>query len=166
MIDFDAPDWLGLDDARRQELGVFLDGAIERVIEAGLLPTPPEPLLPVGARVEALVIGGKPGPPEKYGTGSVSGHSWCSVFRCWRIEVRFDKPAGTYYGGPINGTSTFVNMVHVIGTDEPPYSSMTPSELEARYEDRRQEFWRTADQAAGADLAVAFRQRRCADPLT
>src|SRR5664279_856809 len=59
------------------------------------------PLPRIGARVEVMVVGAKPGPRAKYGVGVVSGIDWDSVFRTWRVVVRFDEPAGTYYGGPI-----------------------------------------------------------------
>ena len=92
-----------------------------------------------------MVVGGKPGPRSKYGVGVVTGSEWDSLFRTWRIAVKFDEPAGTYYGRPIRGSSTFPGNVHVVGTDERAFSSMTPTEIEELHEVRRREFWRNTD---------------------
>ena len=115
----------------------FLKMAVEQVCAAGMLPHPKGSLPSLGARVEAMVVGGKPGPKDKYGTGSVTGYSWDSVFRTWRIGVVFDEPAGFYYGNPITGTSTFPNMVRVIGGPERLFSTMTPAEIEELYQEVR-----------------------------
>jgi hypothetical protein len=72
----------------------------------------------------------------------VTGIEWDSLFRTWRIAVKFDEPAGTYYGMPIQGSSTFPGNVHVVGTGERPFSSMTPIEIEEHHEVRRKELWR------------------------
>ena len=107
------------------------------------------PLPRIGARVEVMVVGAKPGPRAKYGVGVVSGIDWDSVFRTWRVVVRFDEPAGTYFGRPIRGSRTFPGNVHVVGADERPFSSMTPMEIEELHEVRRKEFWRNIDPATG-----------------
>lgn len=115
----------------------FVEEAMEQVCTAGLLPRPKGPLPSLGARVEAMVVGGKPGPKNKYGTGRVTGCSWDAIFRTWRIGVVFDEPAGFYYGNPITGTSTFPNMVRVIGGPERLFSTMTPAEIEELYQEVR-----------------------------
>ena len=89
-----------------------------------------------------MVVGGKPGPRSKYGVGVVTGIAWDSFFRTWRVFVKFDEPAGTYCGSPIRAFSTFPGNVHVVGADERPFSSMTPTELVELHEVRRQELWR------------------------
>lgn len=95
------------------------------------------------------MVGSKPGPSSKYGVGVVSRIEWDSLFRSWRVVVKFDQPAGTYYGRPIRGTNTFPWNVHVVGADERPFSSMTPTEIEELHEVRRREFWRNIDPATG-----------------
>jgi hypothetical protein len=94
-----------------------------------------------------MVVGAKPGPRSKYGVGVVTGIDWDSLFRTWRVGVKYDEPAGTYFGRPIRGSSTFPGNVHVVGTDERPFSSMTPTEIEELHEVRRREFWRNIDPA-------------------
>jgi hypothetical protein len=86
-----------------------------------------------------MVVGGKPGPRSKYGVGVVTGIEWDSVFRTWRVVVKYDQPAGTYYGKPIRGSSTFPENVHVVGANGRPFSDMTPAEIEELHEVRRQE---------------------------
>ena len=113
-----------MEDSERTALFAFLSDAIEEVCCAGLLPRPLNPLPPFGTRVEAMLLGGKPGPKSKYGTGTVKKHSWDSVFQTWRVGVTCDEPAGYYYGQPIRGTSTFPHLVHVIGSDERPFSAL------------------------------------------
>jgi hypothetical protein len=148
IIDFEARGWLEMDGGKRAEAVQFLSEAIEQVCSAGLLPRSLDQLPPLGTRVEAMVVGGKPGPESKYGTGTVNGHSWDSVVHTWRVEVAFDEPAGYYYGSPIRGTSTFPNLVHVIGSNERPFSTMAPAEIKVLHEERRLEFWRRSGPAA------------------
>lgn len=148
-IDFLARNWRRCGVRRQAEIGRFLELAVAQVVDAGILPAPRMPLLSVCTEVEAIMVGGKPGPASKYGAGVVQGYSWDSVFRIWRIEVVFSPPAGCYYGRPIRGSSTFVEMLHVVGSGERPLSTMTPAEIESLYEIRRQAFWRAIDPASG-----------------
>ena len=169
LIDFEARGWRTMDYAARAMTCEFLGEAVDRVCAAGLLPRPDTPLPPCGTRVEAMVVGGKPGPRSKYGTGTVKGHSWDGVFYTWRVEVGFDQPAGSYYGSPIWGASTFPNLVHVIGSRDRPFSTMTPAEVEALHEERRLEFWRRPGPAAYLEERQEFwrtveQSRRAATP--
>ncbi len=107
------------------------------------------PLPRIGAHVEVMVVGAKPGPRSKYGVGVVTGIEWDSFFRTWRVLVQYDEPAGTYYGMPIRGSSTFPGNVHVVSTGERPFSSMTPKEIEELHEVRRKEVWCNIDPATG-----------------
>ena len=143
MIDFDVREWREFYEEKRIDICQFLGKAVEQVCAAGLLPRSRDQLPPFGTRVEAMVVGGKPGPEGRYGTGTVKGHSWDCLFHTWRVAVTFYEPAGYYCGAPIRGTSTFPSMVHVIGSDERPFSTMTPAEIEALHEKRRLEFWRS-----------------------
>jgi len=95
----------------------------------------------MGDRVEVMVVGGKPGPRSKYGVGVVTGFEWDSYFRTWRVVVKFDQPAGTYCGSPIQGSSTFPGNVHVVGAAERPFAGMTTTEILELHEVRRQELW-------------------------
>src|ERR1019366_722640 len=95
------------DVGERADIYRFLTLATEQVCAAGLLPRPREELVPYGARVEVMRVGGKPPPPSRYHTGTVNGHQWDSVDRTWRVHVAFDQPAGTYYGQPVKGPAAF-----------------------------------------------------------
>lgn len=139
-VEFEADRWATATEQERVELSTFLTEAISAVCAAGLLPPPVEALPPVGSRVESMVVGGKPGPPSKYGTGVVEGLSWDPFFGTWRVHVVYDEPAGTYYGKPIKGSETSAWMVHVIGSAEPPFSSMSPEEIEELYQRRLRQF--------------------------
>jgi hypothetical protein len=150
MIDFQSALWRPVQDVReRVDIYRFLTSATEQVCSAGILPRPREELAPFGTRVEVMRTGGKPPPPNRYGTATVNGHSWISVFRTWHVHVAFDQPAGTYYGQPVKGTGTCMYDIHVIGGPERPFSSMTPTEIEELHEQRRKEFWRNIDPATG-----------------
>ncbi len=139
-FDFRAQEWRQIEAADRDALFAFLEEAVDKVCTSGLLPFPKEPLPPLGCQVEAMIVGGKPGPRSKYGTGKVTGYSWDSVFHTWRLGVAFDEPAGYYYGNPITGTSTFPSMVRVVGGSERLFSDMTPAEIEALYLEVRLKF--------------------------
>jgi hypothetical protein len=108
----------------------FLTRAFQAVVAARLLPAPLDPLPKMGIRVEAAVLGGKPGPSCKYGVGCVEGYAWDPIFQVWRVNVVFDEPAGKWCGMPILGASTFPSLVRVIGSGTRSFSSMTPSEIE------------------------------------
>ena len=136
MVMFVARQWLDRDDEERAKIATFLNSAREQVCNEGRLPEPHTQLPPVGIRVEAVVTSRKPGPECGYGMGTVTGHEWCSVSRDWRVDVTFDEAAGTYYGMPINGTSTFPDLVHVIGSPGRAFSSMTPDEIDPFLEAR------------------------------
>ena len=88
-------------------------------------------------------------PRSRFETGTVRRLHWDSYFWSWRVEVVFDRPAGTYYGQPIKGVDAFPDAVHVIGSDERPFSDMTPAEIDALAEQRRQAFWRNIDPRSG-----------------
>ena len=94
-----------------------------------------------------MLVGGKPGPSSKYGTGVVDGVSWDLVFSLWRVHVVFAEPPGYFYGQPINRTETFPWMIHVIGGGGRPFSSMTPSEIVDAYQQRAREFRRTSSRS-------------------
>lgn len=149
MIDFAARGWRDLDEGTRAKTFEFLGAAVDRVCAAAILPPARNPLPPFGARVEAMVIGGKPVLRRKYGTGTVFKLSWDSVFRSWRVGVQFDTTVGYWCGMPINGVSALPNQIHVLGSAERPFSEMTLPELDALHEERRQEFWRNIDPASG-----------------
>jgi hypothetical protein len=150
MIDFRSALWRPVQDVReRADIYRFLTSATEQVCAAGILPGPREELAPFGTRVEVMRTGGKPPPHSRYGTGTVNSHSWDCVFRTWRVHVALDQPAGTYYGQPVKGIAAFPNTVQVVGGPERSFSSMTPTEIEALHEQRRQEFWRDIDPATG-----------------
>jgi hypothetical protein len=123
--------------------------AIDHVVDAGILPAPKRPLPPVGARVETIEVGGKPPPACRYGVGVVRALEWDWIFRTWRVNVKFDQRTGGWCGYPILGTHTFAWGVHLIGSGERPFSEMTPDEIEALHEVRRQQFWREIDPACG-----------------
>ena len=123
--------------------------AIDQVIAAVILPAPNRPLPPVGARVETMELGGKPPPACHYGVGVVRSLEWDWIFRTWRVGVKFDQRTGGWCGYPILGTHTFAWTVHLIGSDETPFSEMTPGEIDALHEVRRQQFWREIDPACG-----------------
>src|SRR5579863_4715288 len=114
----------------------------------------PNSLPAPGTRVEAIPLGGKPGPKSKYATGVVRGCVWDSIFNTGRLEVIFDQPAGTYYGQPILRTSTFASMIHIIGSNERPFSTMTPAEIEALYLLRRSSSPQRAPVVTGNQLEV------------
>jgi hypothetical protein len=84
IISFSCREWSDADEDERAKIWLFLGDAVTRVVAAGLLPPPSEPVPPFGTRVEAMVVGGKPGPACKYGVGIVKGQEWDSVFRVWR----------------------------------------------------------------------------------
>jgi hypothetical protein len=128
-VDFTHASWVGETEDQRAAANQFLTSVQERVCADGRLRHPKTPLPPFGARAEAALVGGKPGPACKYGVGAVTTHGWDSVFLCWRVGITFDEPAGTYYGQPILGTSTFPRLVHVIGEPDRPFSTMTPGEI-------------------------------------
>jgi hypothetical protein len=149
-IAFESALWRTVHDVReRADIYRFLTFATEQVCAAGLLPRAREQLAALGARVEVMLVGGKPPPPSRYHTGSVNGHDWDSVFRTWRAHVALDQPAGTYYGQPVKGIAAFPNTVQLPGGAERPFSSMTPTEIEALHEQRRKEVWRNIDPASG-----------------
>jgi len=117
--------------------GFSATDAIDRLVTARVLPAPTRPLPGIGARVEAMALGGKPPPACCYGVGVVRALEWDSYFREWRVEVKYDQRTGGWYGYPILGTSAFCWQVHVIGSGETPFSDMTPDEIEALYQVRR-----------------------------
>jgi hypothetical protein len=129
--------------------GYSVASAIEQVIAAGILPAPRTELPMVGTRVETMEVGGKPPPACRYGVGIVKALEWDFVFRCWRVDVKFDQPTGGWCGYPILGTHTFLSNVHVIGSPERPFSDMSPDEIKTLHEVRRQQFWREIDPASG-----------------
>jgi hypothetical protein len=123
--------------------------AIDQVVAAGILPAPKRPLPPVGARVETMEVGGKPPPACRYGVGVIRTLEWDWIFRTWRVDVKFDQPTGGWCGYPILGTQTFPWDIHLIGSGDRPFSEMTPDEIEALHEVRRQQFWREIDPSSG-----------------
>jgi hypothetical protein len=123
--------------------------AIDQVVAAGILPAPKRPLPSVGARVETMEVGGKPPPACRYGVGVVRTLEWDWMFRSWRVGVKFDQRTGGWCGYPILGSHTFPWNVHFIGSGDRPFSEMTPDEIEALHEVRRQQFWREIDPASG-----------------
>jgi len=131
-IEFQHPNWETESQAERAASDHFLSWAINQVCSAGRLRNPNHELPPLGARAEAIVFG-KPGPPSKYGVGTITSHGWDSVFRCWRMGVIFDEITGYFYGGPIRSTSTFPRLVHVVGSGGRPFSTMSPNEIDAYY---------------------------------
>lgn len=144
---FEEPDH---EDSRRStDRGYSVAFAIERVIAAGILPSPKSELPMVGSRVETMEVGGKPPPACRYGVGVVKALEWDFVFRCWRVDVKFDQPTGGWCGYPTLGTHTFPHCVHVIGSSERPFSDMSPDEIKTLHEVRRQQFWREIDPASG-----------------
>jgi hypothetical protein len=150
MIDFQSALWRPVQDVgERADIYRFLTSATEQVCAAGILPRPRDELAPFGTRVEVMRTGGKPPPPNRYSTGTVNGHEWDSVFRTWRVHVALDQPAGTYYGQPVKGIAAFPHGVQLVGGPERPFSSMTPTEIETLYEQRRKQFWRNIDPASG-----------------
>jgi hypothetical protein len=54
------------DVGERADIYRFLTSATEQVCAAGLLPRRREELVPCGARVEVMRVGGKPPPPSRY----------------------------------------------------------------------------------------------------
>jgi hypothetical protein len=145
-VDFGGASWLGTDEKPTHQ---FLNAAVRHVCSKGRLPRSRTELPAIGVRAEAMVVGGKPSPQKRYGTGTVTGLGWDSVFRCWRVNIRFDEQSGAFFGFPIMGTSTFPFCVHVVGGADRPFSSMTPTDIEELHETRRQEFWRDIDPLAG-----------------
>jgi hypothetical protein len=144
---FDEPDHDG--SAQSTTRGYSCASAIERVIAAGILPAPKADLPTVGARVETMQVGGKPPPAGNYGVGVVVALEWDWFFRSWRVNVKFDQRTGGWCGYPILGTHTFAFAVHVIGSADRAFSDMSPDEITALYEVRRQKFWREIDPASG-----------------
>jgi hypothetical protein len=71
------------------------------------------------------------------------------VFGTWRVHVTFASPAGRYYGQPIKRASTFTWMIHVVGSGERPFSSMTPDEIEALYQEQALAFRDTNKRRSG-----------------
>ena len=147
FVMFEEPDHEGPPQSTAR--GYSVASAIEKVIAAGILPAPKTELPMVGTRVETMEIGGKPPPACRYGVGVVTALEWDFVFRCWRVDVKFDQPTGGWCGYPILGTNTFLSNVHVIGSPERPFSDMTPDEIKTLHEVRRQQFWREIDPASG-----------------
>ncbi|MGO8826222.1 MAG: hypothetical protein ACLQU9_13415 [Acidimicrobiales bacterium] len=137
MLTFVDREWLERTEEERASIAAFLNAAREQVCNEGRLPPPRTNLPSIGTRVEALVTSRKPGPDCRHGTGTVNGQSWDSVTRDWRLEIVFDVPAGTHYGMPIQGTSTFTDFAHVIGGSGRAWSSMTPTEIDEWVESRR-----------------------------
>lgn len=129
--------------------GFSATDAIDRLVAARVLPVPTRPLPGIGARVEAMALGGKPPPACRYGVGVVRALEWDSYFREWRIDVTYDRRTGGWYGYPILGTSAFWWQVHVIGSGETPFSEMTPDEIEALYQVRRLLYSRDIDPDCG-----------------
>ena len=123
--------------------------AIGRLVAARILPAPTRILPEIGARVEAMELGGKPPPACRYGVGDVRALEWDSFFREWRVEVKYDQRTGGWYGYPILGTSAFCWQVHVIGSGETPFSDMTPDEIDALYQVRRLLYSRDIDPDCG-----------------
>ena len=123
--------------------------AIKQVIAAGILPEPKRELPMIGSRVETMEVGGKPPPACHFGEGVVTALEWDWIFRSWRVAVNFDHRTGGWYGYPILGTHTFPYDVHVVGSSERPFSEMSPKEIKALHEFRRQQFWRDIDPASG-----------------
>ncbi len=115
------------------------DGA-HQVVARGLLPAPTHELPRLGARVETIEIGGRPSPAGRYGVGTVTSLSWSHGSATWRVHVEFDHCTGGWQGYPIYGTDTFVWMVHVIDSDEPPFSQMSPDAIERLYHSRQSQF--------------------------
>ena len=148
MIDFVSSKWSKLNTKERIGVCQFLDGAVAKVCEVGLLPSSQKQLPQFGTRVEVLMVGSKPGPKSKYGVGAVVGLGWDCVFRTWRVGVRFDEVTGNFMGNPIWGVQAFPNQVHITGSDERPFSTMTPNELVVLAEERRQELWRQPEGVA------------------
>jgi len=124
-----------------EERCVYLDGyipdAVKQVIAAGILPETSRALPDIRTRVQTIELGGKPGPTCRYGVGTVTKLTWDRTVNSWRVHVEFDHATGGMYGYPIYATSTFAWMVHVIGSDEQPFSEMTPLEIGRLYEERR-----------------------------
>jgi hypothetical protein len=142
-IRFESALWRPVQDVReRAEIYRFLTSATEQVCAAGLLPRPREELVPFGARVEVMRVGGEPPPPNRYHTGTVNSRGWNNSCRTWWVTVAPDPPAGTYYGRPFKGIETWMYDVQLVGGPERPFSSMTPTEIEELHEQRVQEFWR------------------------
>ena len=131
------------------ETDVVPDGA-HQVIDRGLLPAPTHELPRLGARVETIEIGGRPSPACRYGVGTVTSVSWGHRSSTWRVRVEFDRCTGGWQGFPIYGTDTLVWMVHVIGSDERPFSDMTPTEIEDLYRSRQRQFAAPANRPAPA----------------
>jgi hypothetical protein len=152
-IDFGSPSWLVADEAEKILTCRFLNAAHRQVCTAGRFPQPQAELPKIGVRAEAMVLGGKPSPSSRYGTGTVTGLGWDSVFRYWRINmainIRFNEQTGAFYGTPIVGTSTLPFCVHVVGGPDRPFPSMTPTEIEELHEPRCQAFWRDIDPLSG-----------------
>ena len=125
--------------------GFSATDAIDRLVAARVLPAPTLPLPGIGARVEAMELGGKPPPACRYGVGVVRALEWDSYFREWRGEAAYDRRTGGWDGYPILGTSAFWWQVHVNGSDEMPFSEMTPDKIEALYQVRRLLYSRDID---------------------
>jgi hypothetical protein len=147
FVTFEDPDHEG--SPRSTIRGYSVASAIERVIKAGILPAPKTELPMVGTRVETMEVGGKPPPACRYGIGVVTTLAWDCIFRCWRVDVKFDQPTGGWCGYPILGTHTFQHCVHVIGSPDRPFSDMSLDEIKTLHEVRRQQFWREIDPATG-----------------
>ena len=133
-VEIEHRNWAEEGTTGRRFIDRFLPSAREQLCLESRLPYPNQELPPMGARVEAVAVGGKPSPSCRYGVGTVTGHEWDSMFRFWRVHVTYDNPAGGWYGSPILGTSTFPRLVHVIGAAGRPFSSMTPQEIEAHFD--------------------------------
>jgi len=123
----------------------FAKFATREILAAKFIPGPKKDLAPIGTRVEVMRTGGKPPPPNRYSTGTITRHEWDSDCRTWRVDVTLDQPAGTYYGQPVKGVLTNMYGIHVIGGPGRPFSTMTPTEIEQFDEQRRQQFWRNID---------------------
>ena len=135
IIAFRSPD-RSLDDSERTEYLRFLGSAFDQVITAGILPRPNEPLPDLGTRVEVMSVGGKPSPASRYHTGFVSGYEWMAGYRCWYVATTYDQP-GRFHEYPVWGCVTWPGALHVVGSDERAFSTMTPEEIEALFYERR-----------------------------
>ena len=144
---FAEPDYDYLPEPTTNDFSVA--SAIDQVVAAGILPAPKRLLPPVGTRVETMEVGGKPPPACRYGVGVVQTLEWDWIFRTWRVGVKFDQRTGGWCGYPILSTHTFPWDVRVIGSGDRPFSEMTPDQIEAFHEVRRQQFWREIDPASG-----------------
>lgn len=123
-------DWLDRDEEEQTIVAAFLNSARQQIIREGRLPQPRTELPSVGTRVESIVVSRSPGPSSRYGTGTVIGHDWMRNNGGWAVNTRFDEPAGTHFGQPIDGTVNPAALHHVIGGPGRAWSEMTPAEID------------------------------------